>query len=114
MRRLSAVLALAAALGLPSCSKRPDAAAAARRPATHTIVIEAMRFQPDTLTIEAGDTVVWENKDLVSHTATSKAGGFDSQLIEAGKSWQFTSAATGEFGYVCDYHPTMKGRLRIE
>ena len=50
-----------------------------------------MRFQPEVLTVAPGDTVVWVNKDLVPHTATSKAGGFDSKEIQADKSWRYTS-----------------------
>ena len=61
-----------------------------RKPKTHTVTIEGMRFQPETLTVAPGDTIVWVNKDLVPHTATSKAGGFDSKVIQADKSWRFT------------------------
>ena len=53
------------------------------------------------------------NKDLVPHTATSKAGGFDSQVIQADKSWRFTVRKKGDFAYVCTFHPTMKATLRV-
>jgi plastocyanin len=81
---------------------------------THTVTIEGMRFQPEVLTVAPGDTVVWVNKDLVPHTATSKAGGFDSKDIQAEKSWTYTIQATGEFPYICTFHPTMKGVLRVK
>ena len=45
-----------------------------RKAKTHTITIEGMRFQPEVLTVSPGDTIVWVNKDIVPHTATSKAG----------------------------------------
>jgi plastocyanin len=85
-----------------------------RKAKTHTITIEGMRFQPEALTISPGDTVVWVNKDLVPHTATSKAGNFDSKLIEADKSWNYTVRTKGDFGYICTFHPTMKAMLRVE
>jgi plastocyanin len=44
---------------------------------THTVTIEAMRFRPEHLTVASGDTIVWINKDLVPHTATSEPGRFD-------------------------------------
>jgi plastocyanin len=66
-----------------------------RKPKTHTVAIEGMRFQPEMLTVERGDTIVWVNKDLVPHTATSKAGNFDSKLIEADKSWKYTVRKRG-------------------
>jgi plastocyanin len=67
-----------------------------------------------TLTVRKGDSVVWVNKDPFPHTATSKSGKFDSGTIDAGKSWKLTPRTTGEFGYVCALHPTMKGTLRVK
>jgi plastocyanin len=85
-----------------------------RKPKTHTVTIEGMRVQPETLTVERGDTIVWVNKDLVPHTATSKAGNFDSKLIEADKSWKYTVRKKGDFAYICTFHPTMKAMLQVE
>ena len=85
-----------------------------RKPKTHTVTMENMRFQPGDLTVTRGDTIVWVNKDLVSHTATSKAGGFDSQLVAADKSWRFTVQKNGDFAYVCTFHPTMTAMLRVK
>ena len=84
------------------------------KPKTHTVTTENMRFQPESLTVSRGDTVVWVNKDLVPHTATSEAGGFDSQVIQAEKSWKFTVRKRGDFAYVCTFHPTMTATLRVE
>jgi plastocyanin len=81
---------------------------------THTVTIEGMRFQPEVLTVAPGDTVVWVNKDLVPHTVTSKAGGFHSEDIQADKSWRYTIQTTGEFAYICTFHPTMKAMLRVK
>ena len=104
------VLAVAAAvivcvINLPA-DERPT-------PKTHTVTMENMRFQPESLTVARGDTVVWVNKDLVPHTATSKAGGFDSASIEAEQSWKFTVRKKGDFAYVCTFHPTMTAMLRV-
>jgi plastocyanin len=41
------------------------------KPKTHTVTMENMRFQPETLTVARGDTIVWINNELVPHTATS-------------------------------------------
>ena len=61
-----------------------------RKAKTLTITIEGMRFQPEVLTVAPGDTIVWVNKDIVPHTATSKTGNFDSKLIQVDKSWKYT------------------------
>jgi plastocyanin len=106
--------ALFAALVVAACAATLGAAQRARKPATHTITIDATRFQPESLTIRAGDTVVWINKDVIPHTATSTAAGFDSGMIGSGASWKQAFKKKGDFGYVCTYHPTMKAKLRVE
>jgi putative membrane protein len=78
----------------------------------HTITMEAARFSPATLTVAAGDTVTWVNKDLMPHTVTSAA--FDSGTIAAGKSWSFTFKSKAELGYACAFHPTMTARVRVQ
>jgi len=89
------------------------ARAADAAPRVHTVLIEGMRFQPEGLTVAAGDTVVWINRDMVPHTATSASGRFDSNEIAPGKTWTYSVRAAGEFAYVCTYHPLMKAVLRV-
>jgi len=85
------------------------------KPTTHTVTIEGMKFDPETLTVAVGDTVVWVNKDLVAHTATSSDPGiFDSKLIAPGKSWKLTVRKKGDFPYKCTYHPTMTATLHVQ
>jgi plastocyanin len=79
---------------------------------THVVIIEDMKFQPAVLTVKAGDTVTWRNKDMVPHTATA-AGRFDSRNIAAGQSWSWKAEAPGQFGYVCTYHLGMKGAVTV-
>jgi plastocyanin len=102
---VSAATVLVCVLGL-GADERPE-------PKTHTVTMENMSFQPERLTVTRGDTVVWVNKDLVPHTATSKAGEFDSQNIPVEKSWRFTAQKKGEFAYICTFHPTMSATLRV-
>ena len=90
------------------------AVAAPPKPQTHEVTIEGMRFQPEVLTVASGDTIVWVNKDLVPHTATSEAGDFDSKDIQADKSWRYTIHKTGDFAYICTFHPTMKATLQVK
>ena len=103
-----------AALGLLSCGSNPGAAADAPKPATHTVTIEGTSFQPAMLTVKAGDSVVWVNKDPFPHTATSEAGRFDSAIIAPDKSWTYTPKRKGKFPYICTLHTTMKATLRVE
>jgi plastocyanin len=81
--------------------------------ATQTVTIEGMKFQPASVTVKRGDTVVWQNKDVVPHTATA-AGKFDSKNVDGGQSWTWTAGAKGRYDYVCTYHPGMKGTVVVE
>ena len=109
MRTATVVAALSVALGIMGAVTGDQP-----KSKTHTVTIEGMRFQPEVLTVSPGDTVVWVNKDLVPHTATSTAGGFDSKDIQADKSWRYTIQTTGEFAYICTFHQTMKAMLRAK
>ncbi len=61
---------------------------------THRVVIHGLKYEPETLVVRRGDTVVWVNEDPMPHTVTA-AGGFDSRTIEAGKSWRFVARRAG-------------------
>jgi plastocyanin len=79
----------------------------------YVVTIENMQFTPQKLTVRVGDRVEWLNKDLVPHTATADAKAFDSRSIAPNASWKFVAHHTGEYGYDCSFHPTMKGTLTV-
>ena len=81
--------------------------------ATQTVTIEGMKFQPASVTVKPGDKIVWQNKDVVPHTATA-AGKFDSKNMDGGQSWTWTAGAKGRYDYVCTYHPGMNGTVVVE
>ena len=109
-----AVALFAAALALAFSSTGPAAAADAAKAAAHSVAIDGTSFQPAVLTVKAGDTVTWTNKDPFPHTVTSTSGAFDSHEIAPGKSWKYSAAKKGEFAYICLLHPTMKATLKVE
>ena len=110
--RAAAVAAAVCVLGTSAAGFRADAEAAARTPVTHTVTIDAARFSPADLVLNVGDSVVWVNKDILAHTATTSGRGFDSKVIQPGKSWRYTARRKGEFPYTCVFHP-MTGMLRV-
>ena len=80
--------------------------------ADHTVTISGFAFQPATLSIAAGDTVTFMNKDGAPHTATQK-GGFDTGRLGKGKEATITFDAAGSFDYICKFHPAMKGQIVV-
>ncbi len=100
-------LVLALVIGLLASS------ASEAKPATINVAIEGMKFGSAELTVHAGDTVVWTNKDIVAHTVTSKAGSFDSKLIPPGGTWKYVARKAGTFSYACTFHPLMTATLKV-
>ncbi len=83
------------------------------RGATHEVRIVDFAFAPATLTIAAGDTVVWTNDDPIIHTATSVNGAFDSGDLDQGDSYSLTFTTPGTYDYLCTPHPSMTGRIVV-
>ena len=113
-KRFALALVCAGAL-LPSLVFAAGAAAdgKAAKPATHHVVIEGLKNEPETLTVKRGDTVIWINKDPFPHTVTAP-GKFDSHDIPAGGSWKYVARVAGDYPYICTLHSNMKGMLRVE
>lgn len=83
-------------------------------PKTHTVKMEGMVFQPATLTVAPGDTVVWVNKDLVPHAAATTGPGFESKPVEFNQSFRHAFKTAGDIDYVCPFHPTMTGTIHVQ
>lgn len=80
--------------------------------ATITVEIKNLVFSPAAVTAKAGDTIVWDNKDFVAHTATATDKTFD-VMLPAGKSGSAVVAKAGTFDYFCKFHPNMKGKVTV-
>jgi len=89
-------------------------------PGSSTPGCEPNCFVPSTVTIEAGETVTWDNTDTAAHTATGgsaadgPSGVFDSSLIMATQSYSFTFDTPGTYVYFCMVHPWMEGTVIVE
>jgi plastocyanin len=115
----ASVLLIACSGGSTSPSSAQEAAQSAK-PAdavgkVNTVVINQFKYQPDTLTVNAGDIVEWKNDDIVPHSATAvDKKAFDSGRIVKGASWRFTANKKGTFDYLCTLHPNMKAKLIVQ
>ncbi len=76
-------------------------------------------YEPVELQIAIGTTVLWINEDSAMHTVTSgnsqegPNGVFDSDLIAAGDSFEFTFTSQGNEDYYCIVHPWMTGSVEV-
>ncbi len=83
-------------------------------PAPVAIEIKNFAFNPSTITIPKGTTVIWTQNDGVAHTVTSSVGkGFDSGTLNPGDPFRWTFNDAGTFSYVCSFHINMKGTIIV-
>ena len=80
-------------------------------PAEAAVSIIDFAFEPATLDVTAGATVVWTNDGQAPHTVTGEFA--DSGVLEPGRTFSHTFAESGEFSYVCAIHPQMTGTIRV-
>lgn len=79
-----------------------------------TVEIESNNtFSPKNITIDVGDTVVWDNEDNEPHTATADNGAFDSGTMQPGSSYARTFTVPGTYSYHCAFHPGMVGTITV-
>lgn len=83
---------------------------------TKTVQIMDFVFLPQTITINAGDTVQWTNKDVVSHQITSDSGDIPAASGNFGKdmTYSYTFTTAGTYNYHCGLHRGMKGKVIVE
>ncbi len=79
---------------------------------TISVSIIGFQFNPSTIEINKGDTVIWTNEDSAPHTVTS-AGFFDSGNMVKGQTYIRTFNEAGTFDYICTYHPSMLGKVVV-
>jgi plastocyanin len=75
-----------------------------------TIQLKDLKFDPDELTIEKGQTVTWEWKESVLHNVTGD--GFKSEN-ESDGTFTHTFTKPGTYDYQCTLHSGMKGKVTV-
>ena len=102
-----------AAAALPAAAQQSPSKAAATG-TTVQAAIDNFAYTPKELTVRAGSTVRWTNKDDIPHTVTSESGLFSSPVMDSNQTFQFTFEKPGKFLYFCKLHPKMTGSVTVE
>ena len=77
-------------------------------------------FIPSTATVDVGGVVIMSNTDSAAHTFTAgtpadgPSGEFDTGLLMAGNSFEYTPDTVGEIPYFCMVHPWMMGLIIVQ
>ena len=77
-------------------------------------------FIPGTATVDLGGKVIFSNTDSAAHTfsagsaADGPTGEFDTSMVMAGNSYEWTADVVGEIPYFCMVHPWMDGMIIVQ
>jgi plastocyanin len=89
--------------------------AKAQTAATAAVGIDNFTFNPQTVTVKAGTTVIWTNKDDIPHGIAATNNAFKrSQALDTDDSFSFTFTTPGTYQYFCYIHPHMTGSIVVE
>lgn len=69
-----------------------------------TVAMKGAQYATPTLTVKAGTTVTWVNRDSMPHTVTADDGTFESGMMDGGATWSHTFDAPGTYTYHCLPH----------
>lgn len=102
---------IVAALAMLWAATSPSAKAAK----TVTVETKDNNFSPATITVDAGDTITFNNIGQAPHTGTDKAGSFDTGNINPGESKSVTLDKAGTIALICKYHEAlgMTGQITV-
>ena len=77
-------------------------------------------YIPSTATVDVGGVVIMSNPDTAAHTFTAGSpadgptGEFDTGLVMAGNSFEYSPDTVGEIPYFCMVHPWMEGVIIVQ
>ncbi len=78
------------------------------------ISINDFTFTPQILTVKAGTTVTWTNRDDEPHTVVSAAKKFRSSVLDTNGKFSYTFSDPGTYEYFCSVHPHMTGKVIVK
>ena len=102
----------ASALGL-LLATAPAAHGPRAAPKAATVVIAKFAFSPGEISVPAGASVTWTNKDDDAHSIVTDGKAFRSAPLDTGDSYTFTFATPGTYAYRCGLHPQMVGKVVV-
>ena len=91
----------------------PSVSAPAAPVSGSQVTIDGFAFAPATLTVSAGTSVTWTNRDEEPHTVVAGDGSFRSPGMGTGATFSHTFSTAGTFDYVCSIHPMMRGTVVV-
>jgi plastocyanin len=78
------------------------------------VVIKDFMFSPMSVTVKAGATVTWVNRDDEPHTVVSDTGVFRSSGLDTDETFSYKFDKPGTYHITCSIHPRMVATIVVE
>jgi len=78
------------------------------------VTIDNFVFKPGRVTVKAGTTVTWTNRDDIPHTVVSDDKIFKSKVLDTDEKFSYTFDKPGSYPYFCSVHPKMTGKVVVQ
>ncbi len=116
MRRILLSIALATGIMCTGAVLGAPGTTHAASGKTHTVMIQNFKFVPQHLVVNAGDKVVWINKDSANHTVTGNGSAsslLQSKSLGTNARYSRTLSHAGTIHYHCAFHPFMTATIQV-
>ncbi len=97
----------------PTATPVPSSVPPTATPAQSAVSIVDFAFNPGTITIQAGQTVVWTNNGQAPHTVTADDNSWTSNLLNHGDTYSKRFDTPGVYHYHCSVHPNMTAAVVV-
>ena len=97
-------VASASAIATPSPAQAIAQSSTATTSNGAQVTLNNLKFEPQNLTVTAGTTVTWTNKESTPHTVTADDKAFSSPNINPNGTFSHTFTKPGKYAYHCAYH----------
>ena len=110
------VAALLIGMGVCGAGQKGSVTSAQEKMSAMEVKIDNFSFGPVTLTVPAGTTVTWTNRDDIPHTvvSTDDPKTFKSKVLDTDEKFSFTFNKPGTYSYFCSIHPKMTGKVIVQ
>ena len=109
--RLAIILAVfGLSINLTTLAATPDDKSASEV----AVKIDNFSFSPATITVAAGTTVRWTNRDDIPHTVVSDDKTFKSKVLDTDEQFTYTFTKPGTYSYFCSIHPKMTAKIVVQ
>jgi plastocyanin len=114
LRLCIAAILLVIAIAAGQTRNFSSASAEEKKPAETVVKIDNFTFTPNVVTVPAGSTIRWINKDDIPHNVVTEDKTIKSKVMDTDEQFSYTFTKPGTYPYFCSIHPKMTGKIVVQ